>query len=93
MLWLASFVFSKKRMAEMKEKEGTFAVVLSWTFFLFFASAVLAVIASILVRRNHSSAMFRVFDVTTIVFYSITAVAVLEVIVAVLFGKKFIKKK
>lgn len=93
MVWLASFVFSRKKMTEMKEKEGLFAVVLSWTFFLFFASAILVVIASIMVRRNHSMAMFRVLDVTTIVFFSITAVAVLEVIISILFGKKFIKKK
>lgn len=84
---LGTLVLSKKRFAQWKEKNGTFGVVMALSFFLFLVSLVFVLI-TLLMQSNGTKNVYELMDVATIIFFTITGICVIEVIIASCIAEK-----
>lgn len=77
--WLGSAVLSRKRIQNIREKDGTTGVVMAWSFLGLLISLALAIGSIIIVESTRGG--YTLLDITSTLFFVMCGVCALEVIV------------
>lgn len=84
-VWLATALFSKKRRAIIKEKDGWPGILLASTALLFVLSMLVLVGTVIYAGETYE---YRPLDCASVFFFSVMALLVLELIICMAFPKR-----
>ena len=84
LVWLASIAFSRKKMKAMKEKDGFMGVLIVLTTLLFFVSMFVVIAAVIYAGETRT---YEFLDISSVVFFSVTGILVLEFVIAMALKK------
>ena len=86
LVWLCSAVFSRKRLAAIKAKDGWIGVAIASTSLLFFLSMIVLIGTVIYAGEMYS---YKPLDVASVFFFSVMGLLFLEFV----FGMAFKKRK